>query len=106
MRYPSSFVLAVFGLLALWPVVTGSYGTDLVAKIMIYALLALSLELLVGSTGLVCFGQAAFFWGALCACTAKPIAHNTDTRRKFFRTLEKYIFNLLRARSQTANGLA
>jgi len=28
---------------------------------MIYAIFALSLELLVGSTGLVCFGQAAFF---------------------------------------------
>ena len=73
MRYPSSFVLAVFGLLALWPVVTGSYGTDLVAKIMIYALLALSLELLVGSTGLVCFGQAAFFGiGAYAAVLLSP----------------------------------
>ncbi|MGB0749008.1 MAG: cytochrome ubiquinol oxidase subunit I [Magnetospiraceae bacterium] len=39
----------------------GSYGVDLISKIMIYAILALSLELLVGSTGLVCFGQAAFF---------------------------------------------
>ena len=47
--------------LALWPLATGSFGIDLVAKTMIYAIFALSLELLVGTTGLVCFGQAAFF---------------------------------------------
>ena len=47
--------------LALWPLVTGSFGVDFVTKTMIYAIVALSLELLVGTTGLVCFGQAAFF---------------------------------------------
>jgi branched-chain amino acid transport system permease protein len=47
--------------LALWPLATGSFGVDLVTKTMIYAIVALSLELLVGATGLVCFGQAAFF---------------------------------------------
>ncbi|MEP7281939.1 MAG: branched-chain amino acid ABC transporter permease [Rubrivivax sp.] len=47
--------------LALVPLVGGSYVVDLVTKTMIYAVLALSLELLVGTTGLVCFGQAAFF---------------------------------------------
>ena len=56
----------IFGSLAvaaltLWPVVAGAYGIDLVTKIMVYAIFALSLELLVGSTGLVCFGQSAFF---------------------------------------------
>jgi branched-chain amino acid transport system permease protein len=55
------FTGAVFALLALWPAVAGSYGLDLVGKIMVYAIFALSLELLVGTTGLVCFGQAAFF---------------------------------------------
>jgi branched-chain amino acid transport system permease protein len=55
------FVIAVFAALAALPLFSGSYGLDLVTKIMIYAVLALSLELLVGSTGLVCFGQAAFF---------------------------------------------
>lgn len=55
------FVAASFLALALYPLVAGSYGIDLVSKIMVYAILALSLELLVGSTGLVCFGQAAFF---------------------------------------------
>jgi branched-chain amino acid transport system permease protein len=47
--------------LALWPLVAGSFGVDFVTKTMIYAIFALSLELLVGGTGLVCFGQAAFF---------------------------------------------
>ena len=47
--------------LALWPLVTGTFGVDFVTKTMIYAIFALSLELLVGTTGLVCFGQAAFF---------------------------------------------
>ena len=55
------FVAAAFAALAAFPLISGSYGLDLVTKIMIYAVLALSLELLVGSTGLVCFGQAAFF---------------------------------------------
>lgn len=56
-----AFVVVVFAALAAWPLFSGSFGIDLVGKIMVYALFALSLELLVGSTGLVCFGQAAFF---------------------------------------------
>jgi branched-chain amino acid transport system permease protein len=80
MRHPSSFVLVFFGLLALWPLMSGAYGTDLVAKIMIYALLALSLELLVGSTGLVCFGQAAFFGiGAYAAVLLSPTDGSTPS---------------------------
>ena len=55
------FVALCLALLAAVPLVSGSYGVDLVTKIMVYAILALSLELLVGTTGLVCFGQAAFF---------------------------------------------
>jgi branched-chain amino acid transport system permease protein len=47
--------------LAIFPLFTGGFGIDLVSKIMIFAILALSLELLVGMTGLVCFGQAALF---------------------------------------------
>ncbi|NRF65648.1 branched-chain amino acid ABC transporter permease [Aquincola sp. S2] len=55
------FTGAVFAALAAWPAFSGAYGLDLVGKIMVYAIFALSLELLVGTTGLVCFGQAAFF---------------------------------------------
>jgi len=60
-RFKLLFVITAFATLALFPLAAGSYGIDLVTKIMIYAILALSLELLVGSTGLVCFGQAALF---------------------------------------------
>lgn len=69
----TSFVLAAFAALALLPWLASGYTVDLVTKIMIYALLALSLELLVGSTGLVCFGQAAFFGvGAYAAVKLAP----------------------------------
>jgi branched-chain amino acid transport system permease protein len=54
-------VAVAFVALAVFPLVSGNFGIDLVTKIMVFAIFALSLELLVGSTGLVCFGQAAFF---------------------------------------------
>ena len=46
--------------LALLPAVLSPYHQELVAKIAIYAIFALSLELLVGVTGLVSLGHAAF----------------------------------------------
>jgi branched-chain amino acid transport system permease protein len=46
--------------LAALPVVLTPYHQDLVVKIAIYAIFALSLELLVGMTGLVSLGHAAF----------------------------------------------
>ena len=55
------FAIGAFALLALYPLTAGKFGIDLVTKIMVFAIFALSLELLVGGTGLVCFGQAAFF---------------------------------------------
>ena len=55
------FVALAFLGLALVPGIGSAFGVDLITKIMVYAVFALSLELLVGSTGLVCFGQAAFF---------------------------------------------
>ena len=75
----AAFVAVAFAAMALWPFAAGSFGVDLVTKIMIYAIFALSLELLVGSTGLVCFGQAAFFgigaYGALLFSPAYEAAH-------------------------------
>lgn len=53
-------VLVAFAL-ACAPLVLGAYYQELVVQIMIYAILALSLELLVGTTGLVSLGHAAFF---------------------------------------------
>lgn len=67
------FVLIAFAALALFPLGATHWGVDLVAKIMILAVFALSLELLVGSTGLVCFGHAAFFGiGAYVAVQLSP----------------------------------
>jgi branched-chain amino acid transport system permease protein len=67
------FVALCFVALALYPLVGGKYGIDLITKIMIFAIFALSLELLVGGTGLVCFGHAAFFGvGAYIAVKLSP----------------------------------
>ncbi len=52
--------LLVAGALALFPLFAGKFGMNLAMKIMILAIFALSLELLVGQTGLVSFGHAAF----------------------------------------------
>ena len=59
-RYRSlPVVVATLALLAL-PAVLTPYTHDLVVKIALYAVFALSLELLVGMTGLVSLGHAAF----------------------------------------------
>jgi branched-chain amino acid transport system permease protein len=47
--------------LAVAPIFLSSYLQDLALKIVIYAIFALSLELLVGTTGLISLGHAAFF---------------------------------------------
>ena len=54
-------VAIAFALLALFPAFGSNFYVDLATKVMIYAIFAMSLELLVGQTGLVSFGHAAFF---------------------------------------------
>jgi branched-chain amino acid transport system permease protein len=67
------FVALAFLALAVFPSMSGQYGLDLATKIMVFAIFALSLELLVGTTGLVCFGQAAFLGiGAYSAVLLSP----------------------------------
>ncbi|HEX7436640.1 MAG TPA: branched-chain amino acid ABC transporter permease [Caldimonas sp.] len=67
--------LAALALLAGVPFVAGEYLQDLVVKIVILAIFALSLELLVGTTGLVSLGHAAFLGiGAYAAVLAAPKA--------------------------------
>ncbi len=61
MRARTALLAAAALALALFPFVGGKFGVDFVTKTMVFAVLALSLELLVGQVGLVCFGQAAFF---------------------------------------------
>ncbi len=73
------FVLIAFKALALYPLIAGAFGIDFVTKIMVYAIFALSLELLVGSTGLICFGQAAFLGiGAYAAVLLTPLVGPAD----------------------------
>lgn len=55
-----SFAVAL-ALLALFPFAGATFYTELVTKVMILAIFAMSLDLLVGYTGLVSFGHAAFF---------------------------------------------
>jgi branched-chain amino acid transport system permease protein len=59
----TAVVLCLVALAAMvaYPFVASDFGIALATKILVYAILALSLELLVGQAGLVCFGQAAFF---------------------------------------------
>ena len=55
-----ALVVALCALAAL-PLLAGKFYVDLVARIMIMAVFAMSLDLLVGVTGLVSLGHAAFF---------------------------------------------
>jgi len=54
-------VLVLIALVLALPSIASSYYLSLIVKIMIYALFALSLQLLVGCTGLVSLGHSAFF---------------------------------------------
>ena len=60
-------------LLAAWPAVASAYAVDMATEILIYALFALSLNVLVGYSGSVSFGHAAFFaiGGYVCAILFK-----------------------------------
>ena len=63
-----------FALLVAVPWVADDYYTGLATKIVILAIFALSLELLVGRTGLVSFGHAAYFGiGAYAVALASPM---------------------------------
>jgi branched-chain amino acid transport system permease protein len=59
--------------LALFPLTGSVFYTELVTKVMVFAIFALSLDLLVGYTGLVSFGHAAYFGiGAYTLALAAP----------------------------------
>jgi branched-chain amino acid transport system permease protein len=53
--------IAGIAFLAFFPAFGGKFYIDLAATVMILAIFAMSLELLVGTTGLVSFGHSAFF---------------------------------------------
>ncbi|MGS0754190.1 branched-chain amino acid ABC transporter permease [Roseateles sp. GG27B] len=121
LRSKALFVALAFAALALYPFGAGSYGIDLVTKIMIYAVFALSLELLVGGTGLVCFGQAGFFgigayaavllsgqgaaasvWWLLPACVAAAALYALAVGALSLRTQGVYFIMVTLAFSQMA----
>lgn len=52
---------AALSVLAAFPWIGGEFYVDLVVRLMILAIFAMSLDLLIGYTGLVSFGHAAFF---------------------------------------------
>lgn len=58
---PRTVLLAVMLVLALFPLIAATFYVQLGAKIMIMAIFALSLDLLLGHTGLVSLGHAAYF---------------------------------------------
>jgi branched-chain amino acid transport system permease protein len=51
----------IVGLLALFPLVESTFYMQLLTKVLIMTIFAMSLDLLVGYTGLVSFGHAAYF---------------------------------------------
>ena len=52
---------AVVGLALAAVPLAGDYATSLVAEVLVFAIFAMSLDLIVGYTGLMSFGHAAFF---------------------------------------------
>ena len=65
--------LIALAVLVAAPAFLSPYVSDLVQKVAIFAVFALSLELLVGATGLVSLGHAAFFGiGAYITALASP----------------------------------
>jgi len=61
MRREVILPVVALALLALVPLTGSAFYIELVTKVMIVAIFAMSLDLLVGYTGLVSFGHAAFF---------------------------------------------
>ena len=58
---PLAAPLVVVALLVAFPLVASGFYLEFTTKVMILAIFALSLELLVGATGLVSLGHAAFY---------------------------------------------
>ena len=60
-RRKAGWEMAALLLALLWPFVSSQYGAGLVTEVFIFAIAAMSLDLLMGYGGLVSFGHAAFF---------------------------------------------
>ncbi len=75
-------ILALLFLAAMLPLALSDYYTSLMVKIMIYSIFALSLQLLVGGTGLVSLGHAAFF--GIAAYTTTLLSPESGPGNLFF----------------------
>ena len=75
-RLAATFKLLALGAMLAFPLIGSEFYTELVAKILILAIFAMSLDLLVGFTGLVSFGHAAYFGVAAYAVALLTPADN------------------------------
>ena len=66
--------------LALFPAIGDEFYQELVVRLMIMGIFAMSLDLLIGYTGLVSFGHAAFFGmsGYMLAATAMQTSETNN----------------------------
>src|SRR5690606_41324757 len=64
--------LIVFALLALAPAFISTYWTGQLTAYLVYCLLALSLSLVWGYDGILCFGQTMFFGIGRCMLAGVP----------------------------------
>ena len=60
-RPPTGSALLVLGLLIIAPLVLPEFWRRFVTEILIWGLLAMSSDILIGYTGMVSFGHSAFF---------------------------------------------
>jgi branched-chain amino acid transport system permease protein len=68
-----AIIALLIGLVAAFPLVAGNYPVKLLQEILIWGIFAMSLDLLMGYTGLVSFGHSAFFGiGGYVAALALP----------------------------------
>src|SRR5262245_30899058 len=70
--------LVVVALMIVFPFLVASYPRQLVAEIYIFAIFAMSLDLLLGYTGLMSLGHAAFFGLGAYAVTILAAAHGVN----------------------------
>ena len=60
-RKSTAAILVLIAAMASAPLVLQTYGLDLLSEVLIFSIVAMSLDLLMGYGGLVSFGHAAFF---------------------------------------------
>jgi len=71
-------IVALGAVLAGGPLVLGSYGIGLLTQVVILAMLAMSLDILLGYTGLPSLGHAAFFGVAAYAVAVLSTTYRAD----------------------------